>query len=39
MWDCHQSIAKLAEHNRIELVGMPGHVRIDGNEIVDQLAR
>jgi len=39
VWYCHQSIAKLAEHNRIELGWMPGHVGIDGNEIADQLAR
>jgi hypothetical protein len=30
---------KLAEHNRIQLVWVPGHMGIDGNEIADQLAR
>jgi hypothetical protein len=30
---------KLAEHNRIQLVWVPGHVGIDGNEIADQLPR
>jgi hypothetical protein len=30
---------KLAECNRIHLVWVPGHVRTDGNEIADQLAR
>ena len=30
---------KLAEHNRIQLVWLPGYMRIDGNEIADQLAR
>jgi ribonuclease HI len=39
VWDCHQSIAKLAEHNRIKLAWVPEHVEIDGNEIADQLAR
>jgi ribonuclease HI len=37
--DCHQSLVKLAEHNRIQLVWVPGHMGIDGNEIPDQLAR
>jgi ribonuclease HI len=30
---------KLAEHNRIELVWVLGHVGTDGNETADQLAR
>jgi hypothetical protein len=30
---------KLAEHNRIELVWMLGHVGIDRNKTADQLAR
>jgi hypothetical protein len=25
-WDCHQSLVKLAEHNRIQLVWVPGHM-------------
>jgi len=24
VWDCHQSLVKLAEHNRIQLIWMPG---------------
>jgi hypothetical protein len=36
VWDCHQSLVKLAEHNRIQLVRVPGHMGIDGNEIGDQ---
>jgi ribonuclease HI len=30
-WDCHQSLVKLAEHDRIQLVWVPGHMGIDGN--------
>jgi len=30
---------KLEECNRIHLVWVPGHTRIDGNEIADKLAR
>jgi hypothetical protein len=37
--ECHQSLVKLAEHNRIQLVWVPGHMGIAGNEIADQLAR
>jgi ribonuclease HI len=39
VWDCHQSLAKLTEHNRIQLAWVPGHKKIDGNEIADQLTR
>ena len=35
----HQSLVKLAEHNRIKLIWVPGHKKIDENEIADQLAR
>jgi len=28
---------KLAEHNRIQLVWVPGHMGIDGNEIAGQI--
>jgi len=30
VWYCHQSLVKLAELNRIQLVWMPGHMGIDG---------
>jgi len=35
----HQFLIKLAEYNRIELMWVPGHMEIDENEIVNQLAR
>jgi len=38
VWDCHQSLVKLAECNRIQLVWVPGHMGIDGNEIADQFS-
>jgi len=37
--DCHQSLLKLAEHSRVQLVWVPGDIGIDGNEVADQLAR
>ena len=30
---------KLTEHNRIQLLWVPGHMGMDGNDIVDELAR
>jgi len=39
VWECHQSLVKLVEHNRIQLVWVPGHNGIDGNEKAKQLAR
>jgi ribonuclease HI len=38
-WDCYQSWVKLAEHNRIQLVWVPGHMEIDAKEMADQVAR
>jgi ribonuclease HI len=38
VWNCHHSLVKLAEHNRVELMWVPGHMGIDGNEIADHLA-
>ena len=39
VWDCYRSLVKLAEHNRIQLVWVLGHMGIDGNEITDELTR
>jgi ribonuclease HI len=39
VWDCHQSLVKLAEHNRFQLVWVPRRMGINGNEITDNLAR
>jgi ribonuclease HI len=39
VWVCHQSLLKLAEHNRIQLVWVPEDIGIYGNEVADQLAR
>jgi ribonuclease HI len=38
-WDCHQSMVKLTEYDRIQLVRVPGNMGIYGNEIADELAR
>jgi ribonuclease HI len=32
VWDCHQSLTKQAERNRILLIWVPGHMGIDGNK-------
>jgi ribonuclease HI len=29
----------MAEHNRVQLIWMPGHEGIEGNEVADQLAK
>ena len=39
VWDSHQSLVKLAVYKRIQLVWVPEHMAIVGNEITDELAR
>jgi ribonuclease HI len=39
VWECQQSLVKLVEHKRIQLVWVPGHNGIDGNEKAQKLAR
>jgi ribonuclease HI len=35
VWECYQSLEKMAEENRSKLVWVPGHMEIDVNEIAD----
>jgi ribonuclease HI len=37
--ECHQSLMQLAKLNRVQLIWMPGHEGIHGNETADQLAK
>jgi hypothetical protein len=39
VWDCHQSIIQLVEHNTVQLIRVPSHEGIVGNEMADQLAK
>jgi ribonuclease HI len=39
VWDCHQSLVQLARHNRVQLIGVPEHEVIAGNETADHLAK
>jgi hypothetical protein len=39
VFDCHQFLTKLAEHKRIQLLWVPGHMEIIVNEMVEQPAR
>jgi hypothetical protein len=38
VWDCHQFLMQLAEHNRLQLIRVRGHEGIDDNDMADQLA-
>jgi ribonuclease HI len=37
--DCYQFLVKLAEQNSIQLIWVPGHRGIEGDETANQLAR
>jgi hypothetical protein len=39
VWDCHQSLIQLGRHNRVQLIWVPGHKGIAGNETADHLTR
>jgi ribonuclease HI len=39
VWDCHQSLTQLAEHNRVQLIWVPGHEGIEGHEVAEKLAK
>jgi ribonuclease HI len=35
VWDCHQSLVRLAEHKRFQLIWVLGHMGNDGKEMAD----
>jgi ribonuclease HI len=39
VWNCHQSLIQLTKHNSVQLISVPGHEVMTGNETADQLAR
>jgi ribonuclease HI len=39
VWVCHETRIQLAKHNRVQLIWVPQHKGIVGNETADQLAR
>jgi hypothetical protein len=39
VWDGHQSLKQLARHKRVQLIWVPGHEGIVGNETAAELAR
>jgi hypothetical protein len=36
---CYQTLIELANHNRVQLVWVPGHEGVAGNETAEQLAK
>jgi len=36
LWDFHQSLVKLAEHNRVKLIWMPRYMTFEVNETTEQ---
>jgi hypothetical protein len=39
VWYCHQTLVKLAKHNRVQMILVPEHEGIEGNETTDQMAK
>jgi hypothetical protein len=39
VWDSYQTLTELANHNRVQLVWVPGYEGIAGNKTADQLAK
>jgi hypothetical protein len=39
VWNCHQSLMQQVKHNRVQLIWVPGHKGIEGNETANQLAK
>ena len=39
IYECQVALKALAEHNKVELIWVPGHRGIDGNEAADRLAK
>jgi ribonuclease HI len=39
VWDCHQYLMVLAEHNNVQFIGVPGYKASEGIETADQLAK
>jgi predicted transcriptional regulator len=39
VWDCYQSLVERAKHKRVQLIRMPSHEDIQGDETAGQLAK